>query len=84
MPNIEQMEKTLPVAPLKLAVMESCEELGQKINDYIVAFRQNTINDIESSPLYLNYKTNTYLVDCSCPRFGSGEAKGTLKESRQK
>ena len=81
MPNIEQMEKTLPVAPLKLAVMESCEELGQKINDYIVAFRQNTINDIESSPLYLNYKTNTYLVDCSCPRFGSGEAKGTLKES---
>lgn len=81
MPNIEQMEKTLPVAPLKLAVMESCKELGQKINDYIVAFRQNTINDIESSPLYLNYKTNTYLVDCSCPRFGSGEAKGTLKES---
>lgn len=81
MPNIEQMEKTLPVAPLKLAVMESCKELGQKINDYIVAFRQNTINDIQSSPLYLNYKTNTYLVDCSCPRFGSGEAKGILKES---
>lgn len=81
MPSIEQMEKTLPVAPLKLAVMESCKELGQKVNDYIVSFRQNTINDIESSPLYLNYKTNSYLVDSSCPRFGSGEAKGILKES---
>lgn len=81
MSNIEQMEKTLPVAPLKLAVMESCKELGQKVNDYIVSFRQNTINDIESSPLYLNYQTNSYLVDCNCPRFGSGEAKGILKES---
>lgn len=81
MPNIEQMEKILPVAPLKLAVMESCKELGQKVNDYIVSFRQNTLNDIESSPLYLNYKTNSYLVQHSCPRFGSGEAKGILKES---
>ena len=81
MPNIEQMEKILPVAPLKLAVMESCKELGQKVNDYIVSFRQNTLNDIESSPLYLNYKTNSYLVQHSCPRFGSGEAKGSLKES---
>lgn len=79
--NIEQMEKTLPLAPLKLAVMESCQELGQKVNDYIVSFRQNTLNDIESSPLYLNYKTSNYLVDCSCPRFGSGEAKGILRES---
>ena len=81
MPNIEQMEKKLPVAPLKLAVMENCKELGQKVNDYIVSFRQNTVNDIDSSPLYLNYKTNNYLVDCSCPRFGSGESKGILKES---
>ena len=81
MPNIEQMEKIFPVAPLKLAVMESCKELGQKVNDYIVSFRQNTLNDIESSPLYLNYKTNSYLVQHSCPRFGSGEAKGSLKES---
>lgn len=81
MPNIELMERTLPVAPLKLAVMESCKELGQKVNDYIVSFRQNTINDAVNSPLYLNYQTSSYLVNCSCPRFGSGEAKGVFKES---
>ena len=81
MPNIELMEKKLPVAPLKLAVMDSCKELGQKVNDYIVSFRQNSFSNMENSPLYMNYKTDSYLVDCQCPRFGSGEAKGLLKES---
>ena len=61
--------------------MESCQALGQKVNDYIVSFRENTINEVTESPLYINYKSNNYLVDCSCPRFGSGEAKGVLKET---
>ena len=81
MTNIEMLEKTLPVAPLKLIAMESCQALGQKVNDYIVSFRENTINEVTESPLYINYKSNNYLVDCSCPRFGSGEAKGVLKET---
>ena len=79
--NIEALEKTLPIAPLKLVAMESCKDLGQKVNDYLVSFRKDTINEITNSPLYANYKSNSYLVDCSCPRFGSGEAKGILKET---
>jgi ribose-phosphate pyrophosphokinase len=79
--NIEALEKTLPIAPLKLVAMESCKDLGQKVNDYLVSFRKDTINEITTSPLYTNYKSNSYLVDCSCPRFGSGEAKGILKET---
>ena len=65
--NIELLEKTLPVAPLKIVAMESCRELGQKVNDYIVSFRQNTINEVSESPLYVNYRSNNYLVDCECP-----------------
>ena len=79
--NIELLEKTLPVAPLKIVAMESCRELGQKVNDYIVSFRQNTINEVSESSLYVNYKSNNYLVDCECPRFGTGEAKGVLRET---
>ena len=79
--NIEALEKTLPIAPLKLVAMESCKDLGHKVNDYLVSFRKDTINEITNSPLYANYKSNSYLVDCSCPRFGSGEAKGILKET---
>lgn len=81
MSNIEVLEKTLPVAPLKIAAMESCRSLGQKVNDYIVSFRENTISEVTESPLYVNYCSNNYLVNCSCPRFGSGEAKGILKET---
>ena len=79
--SIELLEKTLPVAPLKIAAMESCRDLGQKVNDYIVSFRENTINEVTEFPLYVNYKSNNYLVDCRCPRFGTGEAKGVLKET---
>lgn len=79
--SIELLEKTLPVAPLKIAAMESCRDLGQKVNDYIVSFRENTINEVSESPLYVNYKSNNYLVDYRCPRFGTGEAKGVLKET---
>ena len=66
---------------MKLAALESCKELAQKVNDYIVSFRENTINEVTESPLYVNYRTNNYLVECNCPRFGSGEAKGVIKET---
>lgn len=81
MSNIDALTKTLPSAPLKLVAMESCKPLAKMVNDHIVAFRKNTINEVSESPLYINYKTNNYLVSCECPRFGSGEAKGHLKES---
>ncbi|EOS37466.1 ribose-phosphate pyrophosphokinase [Lachnospiraceae bacterium] len=81
MSNIELLEKTLPVAPLKIVAMESCSELGQKVNDHIVSFRKNTINEVSESPLYVNYRSKNYLVDCCCPRFGSGEGKGILRET---
>ena len=30
MANITLLEKTLPTAPLKIAALDSCKELGQK------------------------------------------------------
>ena len=43
MPNIKLMESGLPVAPLKIGALESCRELGEKVNDYIVQFRKSTM-----------------------------------------
>ena len=81
MEKIKALEKTPPFAPLKIVAMESCIDLGRKINDYIVSFRSGTSADTKDSPSFVNYCTDNYLVGCSCPRFGSGEAKGVLKES---
>ena len=81
MANITLLEKTLPTAPLKIAALDSCMELGQKVNDYIVSFRQNAIQEYPDLATLANYNQDNYLVDCACPRFGSGEAKGMLRES---
>jgi ribose-phosphate pyrophosphokinase len=78
---MSQLEGILPHAPLKIVAMESCKELGQRINDYIVSFRKDTDNEVSVSPLYRNYKTDNYLVNFACPRRGTGEGKGHIKES---
>ncbi|KMZ53274.1 ribose-phosphate pyrophosphokinase [Dorea sp. D27] len=81
MPNIKLMEEALPVAPLKIAALEGCRELGQKVNDYIVRFRQDTLRESLDSPLFSSYQLENYLIECKCPRFGTGEAKGIIGES---
>lgn len=81
MPNIKLMESALPVAPLKIAALDSCIDLGKKINDYIVTFRQETLKESLDSPLFSSYQSDNYLIECKCPRFGSGEAKGMLNSS---
>ena len=81
MSNIELLEKTLPMAPLKIVALDSCKELGQKVNDYIVSFRKSATETSPELAELANYDFDNYLVEAACPRFGSGEAKGMLKES---
>lgn len=81
MPNIKLMETALPIAPLKIAALDSCRELGKKVDQYIVQFRQDTLKESLDSPLFSSYQLDTYLVECQCPRFGTGEAKGLIHES---
>jgi ribose-phosphate pyrophosphokinase len=84
MANDYVFKDQLPVAPLKLAALKSCRELAEKVNDHIVGFRRNDIEELkrrEADLHYRGYDVNSYLLDCECPRFGSGEAKGIIKES---
>ena len=74
----------LPVAPLKIAALESCQELAEKVNDHIVSFRRHDLEELarrEADLHYRGYDVDSYLLKCSCPRFGSGEAKGIINES---
>ncbi len=81
MPNIKLMEQALPVAPLKIAALDGCLDRAKKVNEYIVQFRQDTLKESLNSPLFSTYQSDNYLIECRCPRFGSGEAKGLIKES---
>lgn len=74
----------LPVGPLKLAALESCRELSEKVNGHIVDFRRKDIEVLkkrEADLHYRGYDIDSYLLKCQCPRFGSGEAKGIIRES---
>ena len=84
MPNDYVFSDSLPVAPLKIAALESCRPLAQKVNDHIVNFRKNDTEELlrrKADLRYRGYDVSSYLLDFSCPRFGSGEAKAIVNES---
>ena len=69
---------------MKIAALESCRELAQKVNNHIVEFRRNDTEELIRRKQDLNYRgydVDSYLLDCKCPRFGSGEAKAVINES---
>ena len=84
MANNYVFHDSLPVAPLKLAALESCMDLATQVNDHIVFFRRNDIEELLRRKEDLNYRgydVDSYLLDLKCPRFGSGEAKAVINES---
>ena len=74
-------ETTLPVAPLKIAALAGSTELAEKINTHLVNSRHARSTDGSLPFHFQGYLTNTYLLETACPRFGTGEAKGIIKES---
>lgn len=78
-----KIKETIPVAPLKIISLEGFRPLADKINTLIVDARHAQVCDHKNSLAYLGYEADTYIVDASCPRFGSGEAKAVLRESIQ-
>ena len=81
MKKIKLLEKTLPTAPLKLAVLESCAPLGAQVDQYLANFRKEIPAETHTSHAFSQHVKDSYLIDIACPRFGSGEAKGVIKES---
>ncbi len=73
--------RTAPVGRLGIIVHPSCEALGKKIDEYIVNWRAEREYQHRGESAYQGYKRDTYLVKASCPRFGTGEAKGFIAES---
>lgn len=73
--------ETVPVGPLGLVPLSSCEELSNKINDYIVSWRKEREHNHKSFIEFAGYKRDSYIVKSRINRFGSGEAKGSFEES---
>ncbi|MBR5090044.1 MAG: ribose-phosphate pyrophosphokinase [Ruminiclostridium sp.] len=58
------------VAPIGIIAMNGAKELGDKINNYLVTWARDSGISVDS-----------YMIETTCPRFSSGDAKGLIKES---
>ncbi len=81
MANTAKLENAIPVAPLKLIVLESATKLGENINNHLVSFRKNDKNVAKNDPAFQGYVADNYILDSKCYRFGSGEGKALINES---
>ena len=75
--TIEEFRNSIPVGDLGIIPLQSCSELGNMVNEYIVDWRKE-----RESVLHQDDKIkDSYIVNTKCSRFGSGEAKGTILDS---
>ena len=81
MPNIELLEKSMPVAPIRIAALEGCRELAEEVDRNLVKFRKELVEKKGLDNVPQGYSEDSFIVECECPRFGTGEGKGIIKES---
>ncbi len=70
----DKLAETIPYGSLGILTLESSRSMGEKVNDYIVGWRAKRSS-------FAGYNKESFMIDCACPRFGSGEAKGIIRES---
>ena len=81
MPDYTQEFTTIPYGPLGIIALPGCEELASKIDRYIVKWRAQKQSEHKHSIAFAGYERDTYIINASFPRFGTGEGKGTIAES---
>ncbi len=77
----EKTIETIPVGPLGLVPLRSIRNLGEKVNDYLVTWRHERESEHKSTIAFAGYQRDSYIIESRTPRFGTGEAKGTIEES---
>ncbi len=77
----ERILENIPVGSLGLIALPGCESLGNKVNDYLVKWRHESAHEYRNDIAFSGYEKDNFLINAQVPRFGSGEAKGIIKES---
>ena len=73
--------ETIPVGSLGLIALSGCHTLGEQVDKYLVRWRAERENEHKGSLAFTGYERSTYLLNTETPRFGTGEAKGVIKQS---
>ena len=81
MPRDERHTATNPYGTLGIIPLKSCSAMGEKVDEYLVNWREQREHENQSNLAFSGYKRDSYVVSASTPRFGSGEGKGVLNDS---
>ncbi len=71
----------LPVGRLGLLPLESSQELGKRVDEWLVKWRTEREHNALASFMFEGYQRNSFRIKVQNPRFGSGEGKAVVSES---
>jgi ribose-phosphate pyrophosphokinase len=73
--------ESIPVGPLAIVALSGSKQLCDTVDAYISDWRKERLASKESPITYQGYVKDSYLLNVSTPRFGTGEAKCSLADS---
>ena len=68
MADIETLKKAMPIAPLKLIVLEGCKNLGENVNRHLVSYRKKDNIEQDVGINLKGYQEDNFIVDASLPK----------------
>lgn len=82
MPRITAEEvQTIPYGPLGIIALPGTEALATKIDNYLVKWRAEQAAAHKENIAFYGYQRDTYLIDTTIARFGSGEGKAVINDT---
>ncbi len=82
MPRITAEEvQTIPYGPLGIIALPGTEALAAKIDSYLVKWRAEQAAAHKENIAFYGYQRESYLIDTTIARFGSGEGKAVINDT---
>ena len=72
---------TIPVGQLGIIALPGCEELANKIDNYLIRWRFQRNSEHKDTLAFAGYEKSTYLINMDFPRVGTGEGKAALTQT---
>ena len=67
MPNIELLEKSTPVAPVRIAALAGCQDLANEVDKKLVKFRKELVAKKKPSQIPQGYSCLLYTSQIPAP-----------------
>ena len=81
MPERYEEFTTIPVGKLGIIALPGCEKIAEKIDSYLVKWRKEKESEHKDTLQFKGYERDTYIINASFPRFGTGEGKCVIKDT---